>query len=109
MVFKAVVTCPFPEYGYLLTAGQQVVWVCTVEACMLVLPLGLLLGLGGFCFRVAGGPVCLILCCTFLCQGVSSHVAQHTTVGRNPLQCDSVTSAEGGKRGRKIVQFRTSV
>ena len=52
MVFKAVVTCPEPEYGYLLTAGQQVVWVCTVEAWVLVLPLGLLLGLDdGFCFR----------------------------------------------------------
>ena len=64
MVFKAVVTCSEPEYGYLLAAGQQVVWVCTVEAWMLMLPLGLLLGLDdGFCFGVAGGPVCLILCC----------------------------------------------
>ena len=58
MVFKAVVTCPEPQYGYLLTAGQQVVWVRTVEAWVLMLPLGLLLGLyDGFCFRVAGGPV----------------------------------------------------
>ena len=32
MVFKAVVTCPEPEYDYLLTAGQQVVWVCTMVA-----------------------------------------------------------------------------
>ena len=84
--------------------------VCTVEAWMLMLPLGLLLGLDdGFCFAVAGGPVCLILCCTFLRQGVSGLVAQHITVGMNPLKCDSVTSAEGGKRGRQIVQFRTSV
>ena len=103
-------TCPEPGYGYLLTAGQQVIWVCTVEAWMLMLPLSLLLGLDdGFCFGVGGGPVCLILCCTFLSQGVSGLIAQHTTVGRNPLQCGSVTSAEGGKRGRQIVQFRTSV
>ena len=43
MVFKAVVTCLEPEYSYLLVAGQQVVWVCTVKALMLMLPLGLLI------------------------------------------------------------------
>ena len=81
MVFKAVVTCPEPEYGYLLAAGQQVVWVCTVEAWMLMLPLGLLLGLDDcFCFGVAGGPVCLILCIQFTLLFVDILVLQSTKI-----------------------------
>ena len=94
MVFKVVVTCPEPEYGYLLVARQQIAWVCTIEMRILMLPFCLLLGLDdGFCFGVAGGPICLILCCTFLCQVVKYIVAQHTAVeGKPALLCSLFSS-----------------
>ena len=94
VVLQAIVPCPEPEYGYLLTTGQQIVWVCTVVVWMLVFPLGLLFGLDdGLGFRVASKPVRVILCCALFHQGVCSLVAPYITVGRNPLQGDCVTSA----------------
>ena len=68
VIVEEVVACPEPEHRQLLPSGLQVVGVSLVVPWVLVLPLAVLLGLeDGLHFRVAGGPIHLLLCCAFLC------------------------------------------
>ena len=68
MIVEAVVACPDLEHCHLFPSSSQVVGVSLVVPWVLVPSFPVLLGLeDGLHLRVAGGPIHLLLFCSFLC------------------------------------------
>ena len=109
VILQAVVTCSEPEDADLLLAAEQVVDIMSVVLWMLLFPQVFLLGLDdGSGLRVGGRLVLLPFGSTFLSQSIRSLISMQVAVGRNLLQGDCVTPAEGSEGGDQVVQLRVS-
>ena len=87
VISESIVACSEPEYGHLLMASKQVVWIVSVGVGVVLFKEILLFGLyDRFNFGICGGSVILSICCVFLCKSICGLIAMDAAVRRDPLK-----------------------